>query len=166
MRIAERDVYKTLQAVGIRWTVAHKMSQGSMIKPEWSEFPFCNNNNNRILSRCLWTSGPDEDTSVKQHIMCHCSPYLLVSAQTKQWTLALWILLQGISELFEKIKQENKANGHANNEPGLFFTNLYVTPVLRNISLYLEKGKMLAVAGSTGAGKVSQTLLCVHDYPK
>lgn len=47
-----------------------------------------------------------------------------------------------------------------NNDPGLFFTNLYVTPVLRNISLYLEKGKMLAVAGSTGAGKVSQTLLC------
>lgn len=47
-----------------------------------------------------------------------------------------------------------------NNDPGLFFTNLYVTPVLKNISLYLEKGKMLAVAGSTGAGKVSQTLLC------
>lgn len=69
------------------------------------------------------------------------------------------ILLQGISELFEKIKQENKANGHMGNDPGLFFTNLYVTPVLRNISLYLEKGKMLAVAGSTGAGKVSLTLL-------
>lgn len=42
------------------------------------------------------------------------------------------------------------------NDPGLFFTNLYVTPVLKNVSLYLEKGKMLAVAGSTGAGKVSQ----------
>lgn len=62
--------------------------------------------------------------------------------------------------MFEKIKQENKANGHMNNDPGLFFTNLYVTPVLKNISLYLEKGKMLAVAGSTGAGKVSQTLPC------
>lgn len=68
-------------------------------------------------------------------------------------------LLQGISELFEKIKQENKANGHMGNDPGLFFTNLYVTPVLKNISLYLEKGNMLAVAGSTGAGKVSPTLL-------
>lgn len=44
------------------------------------------------------------------------------------------------------------------NDPGLFFTNLYVTPVLKNISLYLEKGNMLAVAGSTGAGKVSQML--------
>ena len=62
--------------------------------------------------------------------------------------------------MFEKIKQENKANGHMNNDPGLFFTNLYVTPVLKNISLYLEKGKMLAVAGSTGAGKVSQGRLC------
>lgn len=60
--------------------------------------------------------------------------------------------------MFEKIKQENKANGHMGNDPGLFFTNLYVTPVLKNISLYLEKGNMLAVAGSTGAGKVSQML--------
>ena len=64
--------------------------------------------------------------------------------------------LQGIGELFEKIKQENKANGQLESNPGLFFTNLYVTPVLRNISLYLEKGKMLAVAGSTGSGKVSE----------
>lgn len=62
--------------------------------------------------------------------------------------------LQGIGELFEKIKQESKANGHPNGDAGLFFTNLYVTPVLKNISLYLEKGKMLAVAGSTGSGKV------------
>ena len=61
---------------------------------------------------------------------------------------------QGIGELFEKIKQENKANSHSNGDAGLFFTNLYVTPVLNNISLYLEKGKMLAVTGSTGSGKV------------
>ncbi|MCJ8733339.1 hypothetical protein PDJAM_G00222240 [Pangasius djambal] len=61
---------------------------------------------------------------------------------------------EGIGELFEKIKQENKENGYPNGE-GLFFTNLYVTPVLRNISLHLEKGEMLAVAGSTGSGKSS-----------
>ncbi|KAF4091560.1 hypothetical protein AMELA_G00038270 [Ameiurus melas] len=61
---------------------------------------------------------------------------------------------EGIGELFEKIKQENKANGYPNGD-GLFFTNLYVTPVLRNISLHLEKGEMLAVAGSTGSGKSS-----------
>ncbi|XP_061629834.1 cystic fibrosis transmembrane conductance regulator [Phyllopteryx taeniolatus] len=68
---------------------------------------------------------------------------------------------EGIVELFEKIKQENKASGHANG--GLFFTNLYVTPVLKNISLYLEKGKMLAVAGSTGSGKSSLLMLILGE---
>ncbi|XP_062860684.1 cystic fibrosis transmembrane conductance regulator [Trichomycterus rosablanca] len=61
---------------------------------------------------------------------------------------------EGIGELFEKIKQENKVNGNPNGN-GFFFTNLYVTPVLRSISLHLEKGEMLAVAGSTGSGKSS-----------
>uniref|UniRef100_H3C4I1 Cystic fibrosis transmembrane conductance regulator n=1 Tax=Tetraodon nigroviridis TaxID=99883 RepID=H3C4I1_TETNG len=68
---------------------------------------------------------------------------------------------EGISELFEKIKQENKANGHMNSDPG-FFTNLYVTPVLKNIS-HLEKGKMLAVAGSTGAGKSSLLMMILGE---
>uniref|UniRef100_A0A674N904 Cystic fibrosis transmembrane conductance regulator n=1 Tax=Takifugu rubripes TaxID=31033 RepID=A0A674N904_TAKRU len=60
-------------------------------------------------------------------------------------------------------EQENKANGHMANDPGLFFTNLYVTPVLKNISLYLEKGKMLAVAGSTGAGKSSLLMMILGE---
>ncbi|XP_061780634.1 cystic fibrosis transmembrane conductance regulator [Nerophis lumbriciformis] len=68
---------------------------------------------------------------------------------------------EGIGELFEKIKQENKANGHANN--GLFFTNLYVTPVLKNISLRLEQGQMLAVAGSTGSGKSSLLMMILGE---
>ncbi|XP_068572812.1 cystic fibrosis transmembrane conductance regulator isoform X1 [Cebidichthys violaceus] len=70
---------------------------------------------------------------------------------------------EGIGELFEKIKQENKANGHLNGDAGLFFTNLYVTPVLKNINLYLEKGKMLAVAGSTGSGKSSLLMLILGE---
>ncbi|KAJ4938179.1 hypothetical protein JOQ06_002804 [Pogonophryne albipinna] len=70
---------------------------------------------------------------------------------------------EGIGELFEKIKQENKANGHLNGDAGIFFTNLYVTPVLKNISLYLEKGKMLAVAGSTGSGKSSLLMLILGE---
>lgn len=70
---------------------------------------------------------------------------------------------EGIGELFEKIKQENKANGHLNGDAGLFFTNLYVTPVLRNISLYLEKGQMLAVAGSTGSGKSSLLMMILGE---
>ncbi|KAM6926619.1 cystic fibrosis transmembrane conductance regulator [Lycodopsis pacificus] len=70
---------------------------------------------------------------------------------------------EGIGELFEKIKQENKASGHLSGDPGLFFTNLYVTPVLKNISLYLEKGKMLAVAGSTGSGKSSLLMMILGE---
>ncbi|KAM4618326.1 cystic fibrosis transmembrane conductance regulator [Polymixia lowei] len=70
---------------------------------------------------------------------------------------------EGIGELFEKIKQENKMNGHPNGDAGLFFTNLYVTPVLKNISLYLEKGKMLAVAGSTGSGKSSLLMMILGE---
>uniref|UniRef100_A0A8D3C8Z9 Cystic fibrosis transmembrane conductance regulator n=1 Tax=Scophthalmus maximus TaxID=52904 RepID=A0A8D3C8Z9_SCOMX len=70
---------------------------------------------------------------------------------------------EGIGELFEKIKQESKANGHLNGDAGLFFTNLYVTPVLKNISLYLEKGKMLAVAGSTGSGKSSLLMMILGE---
>ncbi|XP_012671078.1 cystic fibrosis transmembrane conductance regulator [Clupea harengus] len=64
---------------------------------------------------------------------------------------------EGIGELFDKIRRENKdkENGHMNGDGGLFFTNLYVTPVLRKITLRLEKGEMLALAGSTGSGKSS-----------
>ncbi|XP_016320755.1 cystic fibrosis transmembrane conductance regulator-like [Sinocyclocheilus anshuiensis] len=62
---------------------------------------------------------------------------------------------EGPGELLERIKQENKANGHHNGDVGLFFTNLYVTPVLKDISLILKKGEMLAVTGSMGSGKSS-----------
>lgn len=62
--------------------------------------------------------------------------------------------LQGPGELLERLKQENKANGHHNGDAGIFFTNLYVPPVLKDISLNLKKGEMLAVTGSMGSGKV------------
>uniref|UniRef100_A0A8C2B3U2 Cystic fibrosis transmembrane conductance regulator n=1 Tax=Cyprinus carpio TaxID=7962 RepID=A0A8C2B3U2_CYPCA len=62
---------------------------------------------------------------------------------------------EGPGELLERIKQENKANGQHNGDAGLFFTNLYVTPVLKDISLNLKKGEMLAVTGSMGSGKSS-----------
>ncbi|CAL8358863.1 unnamed protein product [Lota lota] len=70
---------------------------------------------------------------------------------------------EGIGELFEKIEQENKANGHPNGDASIFFTNLYVTPVLKNISLYIEKGQMLAVAGSTGSGKSSLLMMILGE---
>uniref|UniRef100_A0A3B4AHS5 Cystic fibrosis transmembrane conductance regulator n=1 Tax=Periophthalmus magnuspinnatus TaxID=409849 RepID=A0A3B4AHS5_9GOBI len=69
---------------------------------------------------------------------------------------------EGIGELFEKIQQENKSRP-PHSDPGMFFTNLYVTPVLRNISLYLEKGHMLAVAGSTGSGKSSLLMMILGE---
>ncbi|XP_036375803.1 cystic fibrosis transmembrane conductance regulator-like [Megalops cyprinoides] len=70
---------------------------------------------------------------------------------------------EGIGKLFEKITQENKERAHPNGDAGLFFTNLYVTPVLKNISLHLEKGKMLAVAGSTGSGKSSLLMMILGE---
>ncbi|MED6277098.1 hypothetical protein CHARACLAT_009779, partial [Characodon lateralis] len=70
---------------------------------------------------------------------------------------------EGIVELFEKIKRENKANGHLTGDDGLFFTNLYVTPVLKSINLRLEEGMMLAVAGSTGSGKSSLLMMILGE---
>ncbi|MEQ2266046.1 hypothetical protein XENORESO_017083, partial [Xenotaenia resolanae] len=69
----------------------------------------------------------------------------------------------GIVELFEKIKRENKASGHLTGDDGLFFTNLYVTPVLKSINLRLEEGMMLAVAGSTGSGKSSLLMMILGE---
>ncbi|RXN18226.1 cystic fibrosis transmembrane conductance regulator [Labeo rohita] len=70
-------------------------------------------------------------------------------------TMRLIWKIEGPGELLERIKQENKANGHHNGDAGIFFTNLYVTPVLKDISLNLKKGEMLAVTGSMGSGKSS-----------
>ena len=92
----------------------------------------------------------------------YCFLLLLLLLLLLLFLLLLLSPTQGIGELFEKIKQENKANGHPNGDAGLFFTNLYVTPVLKNISLYIEKGQMLAVAGSTGSGKVGPALATQH----
>ncbi|KTG41075.1 hypothetical protein cypCar_00023207 [Cyprinus carpio] len=74
---------------------------------------------------------------------------------TASWDECKSVFLQGPGELLERIKQENKANGQHNGDAGLFFTNLYVTPVLKDISLNLKKGEMLAVTGSMGSGKSS-----------
>lgn len=55
IRIAETDVYKTQQVLGIRWRVTHKMSEGSMIQPEWSRLPFllwCNELSINVYRGC------------------------------------------------------------------------------------------------------------------
>ncbi|XP_039617337.1 cystic fibrosis transmembrane conductance regulator [Polypterus senegalus] len=72
---------------------------------------------------------------------------------------------EAIGELFEKAKKENTKNDLLNGDANLSFINysLYVTPVLKNINLVLEKGKMLAVAGSTGSGKSSMLMMIMGE---
>lgn len=73
--------------------------------------------------------------------------------------LIIWgffFFLQGTGELFSKTEQENGSRKGSSDDNGLFFSNfqLRFTPVLKDINFKIEKGQMLAVAGSTGAGKV------------
>lgn len=61
-----------------------------------------------------------------------------------------------MGELFAKAKLENGSGKISTTNDGLFFSNfpLRFTPVLKDINFKIEKGQLLAVAGSTGAGKV------------
>ncbi|XP_064418015.1 cystic fibrosis transmembrane conductance regulator [Latimeria chalumnae] len=72
---------------------------------------------------------------------------------------------EGIGELFEKVKQETNDRKASSGDPGLFFSNfsLRVTPVLKDISFNVEKGELLAVAGSTGAGKSSLLMMIMGE---
>nr|P26362.1 RecName: Full=Cystic fibrosis transmembrane conductance regulator; Short=CFTR; AltName: Full=ATP-binding cassette sub-family C member 7; AltName: Full=Channel conductance-controlling ATPase; AltName: Full=Dogfish transmembrane conductance regulator; AltName: Full=cAMP-dependent chloride channel [Squalus acanthias]AAA49616.1 cystic fibrosis transmembrane conductance regulator [Squalus acanthias] len=72
---------------------------------------------------------------------------------------------EGIGELFEKVKQNDSERKMANGDDGLFFSNfsLHVTPVLKNISFKLEKGELLAIAGSTGSGKSSLLMMIMGE---
>ncbi|XP_017722842.1 PREDICTED: cystic fibrosis transmembrane conductance regulator isoform X4 [Rhinopithecus bieti] len=62
---------------------------------------------------------------------------------------------EGFGELFEKAKQNNSNRKTSNGDDSLFFSNfsLLGTPVLKDINFKIERGQLLAVAGSTGAGK-------------
>ncbi|XP_070611560.1 cystic fibrosis transmembrane conductance regulator isoform X2 [Erythrolamprus reginae] len=68
-------------------------------------------------------------------------------------------------EMFTKTKQENGNNKISSTNGGLFFTNLtlHFTPVLKDINFKIEKGELLAVAGSTGAGKTSLLMLIMGE---
>lgn len=65
-------------------------------------------------------------------------------------------MLQGIGELFVKASQENNNSKVPSTDSNLFFSNfpLHASPVLQDINFKIEKGQLLAVSGSTGAGKV------------
>lgn len=68
----------------------------------------------------------------------------------------MFFLLQGFGGLFEKAKENNNNRSISNGDNSLIFSNfsLLGAPVLKDINFKLERGQMLAVAGSTGAGKV------------
>ncbi|XP_053572660.1 cystic fibrosis transmembrane conductance regulator [Bombina bombina] len=72
---------------------------------------------------------------------------------------------EGIGEFFEKAKLEANGGTVSNDEPNLFFGNfsLHVTPVLSDINFKIEKGELLAVAGSTGAGKTSLLMMIMGE---
>ncbi|NXH17627.1 CFTR regulator, partial [Bucco capensis] len=72
---------------------------------------------------------------------------------------------EGIGELFVKANQENNNSKAASTDNKLFFSNfpLHASPVLQNINFKIEKGELLAVSGSTGAGKTSLLMLIMGE---
>ncbi|OCT89029.1 cystic fibrosis transmembrane conductance regulator isoform X1 [Xenopus laevis] len=72
---------------------------------------------------------------------------------------------EGIGEFFEKAKLEVNGGNISNEDPSAFFSNfsLHVAPVLRNINFKIEKGQLLAIAGSTGAGKTSLLMMIMGE---
>ncbi|XP_075065076.1 cystic fibrosis transmembrane conductance regulator isoform X2 [Mixophyes fleayi] len=71
---------------------------------------------------------------------------------------------EGIGEAFGKAMLENGGNP-TKEDPNLFFSNfsLHVTPVLYNINFNLDKGQLLAIAGSTGSGKTSLLMMIMGE---
>nr|XP_025953117.1 cystic fibrosis transmembrane conductance regulator [Dromaius novaehollandiae] len=72
---------------------------------------------------------------------------------------------EGIGELFVKAKQENNSSKAPSIDNDLFFSNfpLHGSPVLQDINFKIEKGQLLAVSGSTGAGKTSLLMLIMGE---
>uniref|UniRef100_A0A8C2NRT1 Cystic fibrosis transmembrane conductance regulator n=1 Tax=Capra hircus TaxID=9925 RepID=A0A8C2NRT1_CAPHI len=71
---------------------------------------------------------------------------------------------EGFSKLFEKAKENNNNRKISNGDTSLFFSNLLLgTPVLKDISFKIERGQLLAVAGSTGAGKTSLLMMIMGE---
>ncbi|XP_036720357.1 cystic fibrosis transmembrane conductance regulator isoform X1 [Balaenoptera musculus] len=72
---------------------------------------------------------------------------------------------EGFGKLFEKAKQNNNNRKISNGDNSLFFSNfsLLGAPVLKDISFKIERGQLLAVAGSTGAGKTSLLMMIMGE---
>ncbi|KAM5206026.1 LOW QUALITY PROTEIN: cystic fibrosis transmembrane conductance regulator [Hipposideros larvatus] len=72
---------------------------------------------------------------------------------------------EGFGELFENAKQNNNNGNIPNGDNSLFFSNFSIlgTPVLKDINFKIERGQLLAVAGSTGAGKTSLLMMIMGE---
>ncbi|XP_014375426.1 cystic fibrosis transmembrane conductance regulator [Alligator sinensis] len=72
---------------------------------------------------------------------------------------------EGIGDLFVTTKQETNNRKVSGNDDSLFFSNFpfHGTPVLKDINFKIEKGQLLAVSGSTGAGKTSLLMLIMGE---
>nr|XP_032659840.1 cystic fibrosis transmembrane conductance regulator isoform X1 [Chelonoidis abingdonii] len=70
---------------------------------------------------------------------------------------------EGIGEIFIKAKQGSRKV--SSNDNNLLFSNfpLHGTPVLKDINFKIEKGELLTVSGSTGAGKTSLLMLIMGE---
>ncbi|EPY86374.1 cystic fibrosis transmembrane conductance regulator [Camelus ferus] len=73
--------------------------------------------------------------------------------------------MKGFGKLFEKAKQNSNNRKISNGDNSLFFSNfsLLGTPVLKDINFKIERGQLLAVAGSTGAGKTSLLMMIMGE---
>lgn len=93
--------------------------------------------------------------------MCVCTCILCICMLYLFFMYIKHISLQGIGELFVKANQENNNSKAPSTDSSLFFNNfpLHASPVLQDINFKIEKGQLLAVSGSTGAGKVFLFLL-------
>ncbi|KAM7121036.1 cystic fibrosis transmembrane conductance regulator isoform 2-T2 [Molossus nigricans] len=71
---------------------------------------------------------------------------------------------EGFGELFESTKQ-TKDDRNICNGDNVFFSNfsLLGTPVLKDINFKIERGQLLAVAGSIGAGKTSLLMMIMGE---
>ncbi|XP_077712138.1 cystic fibrosis transmembrane conductance regulator [Canis aureus] len=72
---------------------------------------------------------------------------------------------EGFGELLEKAKENSNDRKISNGDNSLFFSNfsLLGTPVLKDINFKIERGQLLAVAGSTGAGKTSLLMMIMGE---
>ncbi|XP_059567617.1 cystic fibrosis transmembrane conductance regulator isoform X5 [Myotis daubentonii] len=72
---------------------------------------------------------------------------------------------EGFGELFENAKQNNNTRNIRNGDNSIIFSNIALlgTPVLKDINFKIERGQLLAVAGSTGAGKTSLLMMIMGE---